>query len=301
MQKASYDNGTPGIGTHAEARTLFDSRPLIKGTDERNPGKPAAKNRRMTRYPDGSIGFAYYDTEIVVYHPDGTLTLTALPEQRMNNFAQAVLPFGIHQDVGTRTGPVLYLARRVSTHASVWAWSLWSARHNEPEAIRVVRGHKPVHVKLANNHWRPADEAAIEPFEWAALDDAKARVAAKEVGIADFVVASKMVNALDALPPYKGTHTRSGTAQAPEIYERVLDALEARDYQTAMSLLKRTSTHLGYINGAHQYGPESISNTEMTRVRTALYKRVGALTEQSQRVMTYAEYVSLEGALKRFS
>lgn len=323
----TYQKGVPNLRTYAEAAYHFDQVAPFKGknSDEKPVGQRNLRNRRMSRSVDGTINFGYYGDPICSWHPDGTVTAQALQQQRDSGYPNLIMPFGIHQDIGTRAGPILYLTDgkpNGRAHYSAGSdtentvWHFWSERWSTDEDgtqrvpskarshVQVVRGDKPVHLKRdKQGFWRPTDLKAITPFEWSALDKSKARKVAQVARIPDFVAAMDAIIALGGeIPQFEGQTTyRWSRIQSDRVYEEALACIEGGNFVAAMALLRRDKPRTyDPVIGRSVEGPERIVSTELERIRTVLYKREGVLVENSRPTLTLPEYTACEGAMKRF-
>jgi hypothetical protein len=134
--------GFPGFGkaTYAEVSDYFDTVKPWRSKynpngDERPIGIRAVHhddgqqfNKAMRKLSDGSIAFRLFNTDCVVWHPNGELTIHGWPSVSTNAFISGLTPSGIsqscrHQMYNGRRGdafdPVLHLMP-IEKHKSSW-------------------------------------------------------------------------------------------------------------------------------------------------------------------------------------
>lgn len=303
----------PQINTFKEASSYFDS--VDKPFKSRPEFKPAAArrltNRTMRRYDDKSIGFGYFNDEIVRYYPNGQIDALSPNVQRQGGFVGHVLPAGVGVDIATRrtgAGPILYLGCGEGGHTynGVTHWSFWSEARTGDQAndnMWVVRGATPVRLRRCpdSGYWRPTKPKSLEPFTWSRLDKKAAREVSAKAGIASFVSTMDAIIALGGeIPKYEGSAGCWRTSDADAL--AALVRIEQGNFVGAQALLRRDTRQVkNPVTGNWVQGPERIISTEIAAIRTALYKREGVLIENSAQTMTLSEYNSYVAAQQRFN
>jgi hypothetical protein len=137
---------------------------------------------RIVRRNDGSIALKYYATDVVTYHPDGSITIRCYSSKTTNEFANRLLPEGVH---------AAFAGSRGDAPDLVVFGSVWSGRaHQIGSSMRVVKGE---------DGWCPAPEERIIPFVWPRLNVKRANAAYKKRGLDKFALWVKAYMSLRGL------------------------------------------------------------------------------------------------------
>lgn len=162
----------PKIRSYAEAFSKWDKTKPWRGDADTNT-RPFRKDRKrdlsMRKLDDGSIAFKFHDTDVVVWHPDNSFTVTFYPSVSTGALATALMP-----------------------------GSLYASFSSEPHII-VDRDHayqikSPCLFVEEVNGWFPRD---YKPFYWRTVDRNKAKQAlANEPHVEQFITWAKAITAL---------------------------------------------------------------------------------------------------------
>ena len=132
----------------------------------------AAKHKVILRMGDGSIALRLYNTDVLTYHPDGSLTVRGWPSMSTNSFANALLPSGLWASFSDGvTGCFLALAD--------YPWQ-------DPTGTTLIRCSQPVRLDYYDGRWRVHPDCTPEPWVYPKLDKAKARAALKYYRVTEF-------------------------------------------------------------------------------------------------------------------
>lgn len=123
-------------------------------------GKAAKGVRWVRETRDGSIAFRLYNTDVVVWHKDGSLTITAYPSVTTTQFARRFLPRGLYT---TALGLIGFNPK------AGWDWS----------NTTYCRASSPVRmVQTEAGGWEPVmEDLECQPFTWLVTDRKAARKA----------------------------------------------------------------------------------------------------------------------------
>ena len=112
---SSYDGSNlPSLSNYEEAHRFWETAAMWKGrtleSDERVLDSKRKTNVTIRKTCDGSIACKLYNTDVLVYHPDNTTTMTMWASVSTNEFADRLLrwtpvrPYMTRQVVRVKTG-----------------------------------------------------------------------------------------------------------------------------------------------------------------------------------------------------
>lgn len=196
--------GTPQLGTWIKALSRWQATKPWRGGDEN--ARPLDNSRRKThmtirKLPDESIACRLYRTDVVVFHPDGTVTITPYASMSTSAFAQAVLG-------GWGCGLGILFTHRLGCLVNIsgagWVRLVEATKFKQREGLLVA--------------WEVL--SPTEPFEERVLDKVKARAALKNSRYRDYVAWLRMCDAMgvNISEPLKREHGTSldHLARGPE-------------------------------------------------------------------------------------
>ena len=94
MYQANFD-GIPPLPSYASALAHFNAVKPTRGWDHRPLGKRSHRHtKQIHQRPDGSIACHLWRTDVVIWHPDNSLSLTSYQSNSTDSFAGCVLGWG---------------------------------------------------------------------------------------------------------------------------------------------------------------------------------------------------------------
>lgn len=155
-------DGVPRIHDYATALAAHDRLKPWRGSDARPLRRRAETHKSIRKLHDGSIALRHYSTDVLTYHPDGTMTFRLYPSQSTNQFVGALTP-------GTAT-TTLHRGRMYLALATVEGTTRYYRRASgEPITVaRVSREGDP-------KRWRVVNFDQLETDQTYALDKARAK------------------------------------------------------------------------------------------------------------------------------
>lgn len=88
-------DGMPRIRSYVDAVSYLERTKPLRGSDERPLRKRGEKHKTIRRLNDGSVACTLYNTDLVVYHPDDTVSITAWTSASSVEFIHALTPIGL--------------------------------------------------------------------------------------------------------------------------------------------------------------------------------------------------------------
>ncbi len=298
----------PGDDSYAAALAHFDSvkpwRSKYNPDGEERPiGDRAVKNtgrqfnRAMRKLEDGSIAFRLFDTDVVVYHPDETITIQGYATMSTSGFIDALAPAGIQHSyrqirfngrLSHTEDPVLHLMpTRAETYGSDRTYQIpvWSK-------AMVIRCDDAVRLTYsADGVWVPVDLDDLVPFQVPTLDRKAARAVSKQYGLTTL---QQVVNAMIALkaapPPFTGNGYSTD-------FRAIMQALEAGDTMAAVELMPRGTTQaFGKTHGTER----GVQPGFITRLRNHIYEHEGVVDRVAKQTLTSHGYRKYVADVRRF-
>lgn len=169
----------PTIDSYGKAVLFYQRVKPWRGSGDTNL-RPMHKSRRrhmtMRKANDGSIVFTLYNTDVVTWHPDNSITVKPYPSTTTDKFANAVLPDGVYPRFNGALGSSLYM------------------RH----AGHDVMIGDIARLRQMDDKWYVVD--GVKPITVPVLDKQKAREACVASRLNDFLVWSKAFEAMQSAP-----------------------------------------------------------------------------------------------------
>lgn len=172
----------PPIRCYGDALAYWNRIKPWRGDADTN-SRPLAgrKKRHMTirKGDDDSIIMRLWQTDVVTYHKNGDLTLSAYSSVSTNAFASRLTPYAVGVTWTNELGYMLHLTRDNITHTVRQSSHLITLRRD------------PI-----NGDWAPVDASMLRPFIKYAVDVKRANAALKETNFKDYVAWLKALRAM---------------------------------------------------------------------------------------------------------
>lgn len=156
----------PALGNYAEALRVYEKTAPLRGSADKNIkplGHRRAMHKSFRKLKDGSIACKLYHTDVVVFHPDNTITLDPWDSKSTNAFANQLLPTGISVNF-----PCVVLYQQ----GERWVYQL-----SEAATLKQVE----------SGDWEITTPDAIKPWKCYNIDRTKASAALRETRYNEFV------------------------------------------------------------------------------------------------------------------
>ena len=279
-----YDSAYEALAERAK-------RAKVRGADVLDPNvrtEAGLGHRRSTvtgirLLRDSSVACRLYNTDVVVWHPDNSVSVTTFPTITTAAFANALLPVGLN--LGGESEMMTFFPG--CDRASDWS-ERWRAAHvcNGSGTYRQVDGA-----------WVP-DADTIEPMDMIHLDRSISRAVCREYPFAAFKTG--LFAACDVMDiEHQG-----------EDYEACAEALRAGQYRRAAEHLPTVTVPRGFgirkrlkplrMSGVRYNSPVTLGSVEY--LRRWLYKDAGIYSTTEVTTMSSAQYEQqrrLRGQLER--
>lgn len=293
-------SGFPKIRSYESARKHFDSvtpwrswrfnpdgdeRPIGDRTVKHNDGRQY--NKAMRELADGSIAFRLFDTDCVVWHPNGELTITGYATMSTTAFVNSLTPGGIIHGQGAKgmDEPILHLTQVIEHVSPATEWSdeyQWKG----PDWISGMIIQCDCGVRLRhcskNNVWTPTKPDELRAFSVPQVDHKAARQVSKQYNLPTLQHTLNAIMALHAPPPPAATW-----AQGSVRYGEIMDALERAKYMEAVALFPRGDVK---VFGREHGTPNGIRPGFMRELREHIYNHEGVVSRIEKRMLTPAQY-----------
>lgn len=291
-----------GARTYEAMRTYFDGvKPwrskFNPGGEERPIGSRSVKandgrqfNKAMRLLNDGSIAFRLFNTDCVIYHPDGHVTIEGYPSMSTSAFIGALAPRGIHHGFRGRCDPwdpVIYLRSEAA-----WRQDDWRAYWREAQ---VIRCDDPVrlHYSTDEMRWFPVDPDGLRSFKVPVIDRRAAREVSRKYNLPTLEKVVHAAIALTGEPGYRSERTHGAAPMAD-----IMDCLERADYMGAIRLMPRGG-------GSRSFGRSYASDNQLTpgflqRLRNHIYEHEGVVDIVERTILKKAAYEKYIADSNRF-
>lgn len=157
----------PPLRCYNDALSYWERIKPWRGDSDTNTRPIAGRNKRgqtIRKLNDGAIAMRLYHTDVVVYHPDGSITLTGHPSVSTDAFARALTPYHVSTIFNSGAGLVVYL------HGRAYLMS--------EGTLRIARNEK--------DEWRPVDMNETKPFRKYVVNTKRKNAEAKYYNVSDF-------------------------------------------------------------------------------------------------------------------
>ena len=161
----------PPIRCYSDALNYWGKIKPWRGSGDTNSRPIAGRAKKhmvMRQLNNDGIAFRLHGTDVVVYHPDGSIVLNAYPSISTDMFARSLTPSGICTTFNSGAGYLLHLERE-----------------NTTMTFRMARDN----VRLQRNdagEWHPVDPAMFQPFIKYRVNTTRANDALKRYGFNNF-------------------------------------------------------------------------------------------------------------------
>lgn len=175
----TYD--LPRLLGYSDALNYWSRIKPWRGDPDRNSRPIAGRKKRhltIRKLNDGSIAMRLWSTDVVIYHPNGDISLEAYQSTSTDSFARCLTPPSLGTSWNSDIGYMLHLGR-----GGVTCTFLQRDRH-----ITLRRNDK--------HEWEPVDPDMLRPFNKYVVNVKKANAALKEAQFRDFCTWLKAVTGL---------------------------------------------------------------------------------------------------------
>lgn len=258
-------DGLHSINSHAEAVARYQKSKPWKGFDAYTERRPIAQSIRAKKHMsvrhnsvDDTVAFRLYDTDVVIFHPDDSITIDlSYSSKSTAAFAYALLPGGVTVSCFDEWPNIVGL----KTADGSYAWR--DGRVYQVDRSGMLRIRPDGH-----GLWELHPECAPQPFRFYTVD----RPAAKEA-MALYPQAKEFANFVKAAQALRSVRAK----------EKRRKAYEATPYQA--SQIK--SRILNIVQGGHDAWMEVVNNEYYARltaasilgqVREAVYREHNVMT-----------------------
>lgn len=181
MAMSIHGNSLPSFADYDAALRFWEkAKPWRDGPYEY---RPLGDSRRMKHFvirqkANGDVACRYHSTDVVTFHPDGTLTVKPWNSLSTDIFARRMLPCGISTSFNSPLG------------ALIWLWRDWDNRRGYlvPHSAKLVR---------AGGGWTISPDTPPEPIAFYKVDKSAAAKALRAYRYFDFLAWRQARVALD--------------------------------------------------------------------------------------------------------
>ena len=141
----------PSVGTYEKALAVWNHPKRIKRTssDGFRPlriGDRKASRTKMHMASNGDIMFRLYDTDVVTYHPDNSITVESYCSKTTQEFANELLPPGLRLDTQ-------YMSKN---DTGPYMWSTAGTHNRYTDAVRSYKFNGSLmRLRYNGTHWIP--------------------------------------------------------------------------------------------------------------------------------------------------
>ena len=273
----------PAIDNYAEALGHYRSVRPVRGRDPlwRPIGSRRNWNKQMASLPGGDVVFELFSRCAVVYHPDGTVTLTLTDRRSVSPdiFTAALAPGGLR--TSARQGMVMCSA----AVCPLWLRNTEGTRHGANPAVTcyALSSGTSMRFETTPTGWRPVPDQKLSTINYSILDRAHARALVKEYRLAELrtwvLALTKLGGELPPFAPFHGDNLRLG-----------YQAARAGDFHTAASYLPFRVVSAYTVAGGWT-SCMRITDACFRLVRMQLYRDHGALAERSVTSMSLPDWL----------
>lgn len=307
-------NGIPSLDSYANVLKHFNSvkpwRSKYNYNNERPIGTRSVKtcggrfNKAMRKLEDGSIAFRLFDTDCVIWHPDGTLTIQGHPTVSTSAFISYLTPMGISHTFQRGAGdyPVLFLAPVVECVIPAdKRWNQVEYRYNGLDYSQgeVVQCNYSVTLHYSARRWRPVEPDSLQQFFVPTINRKRGREVSRRYNLPTL---AKIVNAIMAL----GNLPAPAPTWAPSSYRLsdIMEHLECGEYGSAVALFPRSdgprsSWHTGPF-GRPIPPKGALESGFLRKLRDHIYEHEGVIEIVEQQSLTPSAYRKYVADSKRF-
>lgn len=187
MSFSSSARDLPTLNSYDAAHDFWDKIKPWRNSDDTNTRPLAARachHKTIRKLADGSIACRLWSTDVVVYHPDGAITIDGYNSVTTNVFVNRVLPNRAHVSFTKPCGFVFQ--SWVDSDGSI-AERLWRF---DGRAMTILR---------ENAGWRPVKGQSV-PFEKKIVNRGRAKAALAATRYADYRAYRKMLLEMHGTP-----------------------------------------------------------------------------------------------------
>jgi hypothetical protein len=282
----------PNLNNYAEAKAFHDATKLNRH-GVRWPSKTKIKHC-FTCNGDESIAFQLYDTECVVYHPDGTITVRGYGTQTTTGFIDMLTPQGIYHIAHSRASSHSPMLRLMPVREHVDPPNQWRAEERRWMGVSwgegvVVKCGRPVtlYYNVERGHWMPVADS-VQPFQCQTINHEAARAVSRQYRLAAF---EKIARAYVVMRPTNPHAADTMHAIATALREgRVLDACKGLPVGAV------TKAYGRLYGGRGQIDPGFFQ-----KLRDWVYDHEGVIEYETLQMLTPQQYETYLKMSKRFA
>lgn len=183
------DLNTQGINSYITALSKWQTTVPWRGATDTNVrplDKRAKKHMTIRKLNDESVALTLYGTDVVIYHPDDTITLTPYSSISTDKFANHFTPQGINVHFNDALGYVVNL--KVEPNDFYKPYGVWNM-FKFSGAFRLKKGPYilDAHGNLKDHLWIIDERTTTQiPFQRYKVDRKRAKQASEKYGLNTF-------------------------------------------------------------------------------------------------------------------
>lgn len=197
------DLNTNGINSYITALSKWQTTVPWRGATDENVrplDKRAKKHMTIRKLNDESIALSLYNTDVVIYHPDDTITLTPYSSISTDKFANHFTPQGINVHFNDALGYVINL--KVAPNSGDKPYGEWHM-FRFSGALRLKKWIDP--DSMLKEHLWTIDERTTSqiPFKKYCIDRKRARQASEKYGLNTFTHWFNAITAMGGIKEHR--------------------------------------------------------------------------------------------------
>lgn len=268
----------PKIRDYAEAKRQWEKTEPWRGSTDEHDERPLAgrilRNKTIRLTNNGSIALRLHDTDVVIYHQDGSITLNAYESVSTDLFANCLLPNSVSVSFNNVHG---YYVGLLSTEDHK-TYAHPHVNYNTSHWFR-LRKDTITLTRIASDgdqNYYAAPEDQLRPIVHFKPDRKKTAKAAKESGLADFKTWWKAVAALGVLKNdnpksyLSADELLSALGRGPEGWAEIVAQFRYLGHTRTLDALR----NMVYMR--HQV-------FDAVAYKSVTYRKLGAITKSNRR------------------
>lgn len=284
--------------TYQQARKHFNSvKPWRNRTDRPIAGR-RHNAKRMRMLDDGTIVYQHWAKDILLFHPNGNITVNGYSSCTTTSLLNFLLPRGVRHEMGVCGDPVIILYDRNGSPYGRWEQGTVPDKNGYCRYVRVRDASVPEVIKCgtgvtlkfnkATYRWRPTTK--VVPFEYRTLSK-RARALAKDLNITEFKCVQSAIIAM--APPERTNRWGCGD------HGKIADMLLAKDYAGVLDEGELYWRYNGY-GKTPQHTLLGVKQSCLNKVRDRYCVLKGATTKHVKRSLTLPQYSTYKANRRRF-